>query len=250
MRKIFLAAMSTALFATSCNKFDDNLDLPEGYHFVTVMGVGVDPTDDSDTDNSTPAEVYFMLDSKETFIVTENKTKVDINDLKIGERVITGVTLTENVDDSYNYTAKLYEVVSVILGDNATVATEEESNAIEDHNLLYIAKAMTLTQGYLNLLVGIETEKVNDIKFYLVDNQYDEPKEEKEGYLNLELRYDCAGTEGKGSRYEGYVSFDMESYREKLSDMDGILLTLKTEKSGTLTVEVDSKDLFSDEELE
>lgn len=258
MKKTFLFALSAALLATSCSK-DDNankLDLPEGYCFATVMEVGVDPTADEDTDGDTDAddtvdaEIYFLLDSKETFIVTENISKTDLEDLKIGERVITGVTLTKNTDDSYNYTAKLYEVIDVIMGEDATVTTEEESAAIADDQFSYIAKDIALTQGYMNLLVGVETENFDKIKFYLVDNQFDEPAEENEDYLYLELRYDCAGDEGEGTKYEGYLSFDMESYRESLADMKGVLLRIKTEKSEIVTVEVDSKDLFADEDAE
>lgn len=257
MRKIFLSALSTILFATSCDTNDNNnFDFPDSYRFATVMSVEVEATTDTDEDanededDTTVAEIYFLLDTKETFIVTENISRTDLQDLEIGERVIMGVTLTECVEDSYDYTAKLYEVVTVLVGDDATVTTEEESDSIADHKLAYVAKDMTLSHGYLNIFVGLETENLEDIKFYLVDNQYDEPVEDKEGYLYLELRYDCAGEEGEGKGYEGYVSFDMAAYREKLTDMDGVLLRLKTDKSGTVTTLVDSKDLFSDSEAE
>ncbi len=252
MRKISLFAILAVLFTTSCNKNNDasKLDLPAGYCYATVMAVGVDPTSDddsdSDVDDNVDAEIYFMLDSKETFIVTENVSKTDLNDLKAGERVITGVTLEKNTDDSYKFTAKLYEVIDVELGESATVTNEAESLAIADDEFSYIAKDMILTRGYLNMLVGVQSENVDDVKFYLVDNKFDTPDDEDDDYLYLELRYDSAGEEGEGSNYEGYVSFDMESYRDELEGLDGILLRIKTKKSGTTTVKVDSIDLFED----
>lgn len=257
MKKSLLFALSAALFATSCFKDDDGhkLDLPESYYFATVMEVGVDPTavvedGDADADDTFDAEIYFLLDSKETFVVTKNISRTDLDDLEIGDRVVTGVTLAKCADDSYDYTAKLYDVIDVAVGENVTVTNEEESEALEDDRFSYIATDITLTKGFLNLFVGIQTEDLDAVKFYLVDNQFDEPLAEDDDYLYLELRYDSTGKQGAGLLYKGYLSFDMETYREQLADKDGVILRAKTDKSGEFTVKVDSDELFDAEVVE
>ncbi len=248
MKKFFLFALATALFATSCDKNDNNWDLPEGYGYVTVMKGNIDPASDDDSDDTTETEVYFQFDSKDTFVVTENISRLDLDDLEEGQRLIAGVTLTESTDGIYDFTAKLYEVIGVLVGNNVTVTTEEESDAIADNQFSMIATDISLTKGYLNFLVYFESENIGDVDFNLVTNTFDEPAETDEDYLNLELRFDRASDESVGPKYERYLSFDMESYRELLADKDGILLRVKTLKSGTITVKVDSKDLYPEVE--
>ncbi|MFI3298915.1 MAG: NigD-like C-terminal domain-containing protein [Rikenellaceae bacterium] len=248
MKKIFLFALSAMFLTTSCNRNNDfrfDFEYPDLYCFATVVAVDAQPATDSDQDgDENIADIYFRLDSQETFIVTENVSKTNLDDLEVGKRVITGVTLTDKSDSSYNYTAKLFEVVDVLVGQSLTITDEQQSDSIANHQLSYIAKDITLTLGYLNLLTGVVTEKQDDIKFYLVDNQCGE----KDAYLYLELRYDSASQEGKGTKVEQYVSFDMESYREQLEGKKGVILSVNTEKSGDTTVIVNSTDLFLDEE--
>ncbi|MFI3332685.1 MAG: NigD-like C-terminal domain-containing protein [Rikenellaceae bacterium] len=250
MKKFFLLAVSASLLATSCEK-DDNghkLDLPESYLYATIMSVDqATAFADEESDETVEHDIYFLLDNQEMFVVTENVSKVDYEDIAVGERVIAGVTLSEISDESYNYTAKLYDVKSVIVGENAVVTTEEESEAIADHKFSDIAEKITLENGYLNLLVAVDSEKVGDIQFYLVDNQIESVEKEGESYLNLELRYDSAGEDGKGTSYEKYVSFEMESYRDQLVDMDGVSLRIKNAKDEITSIEVKidpASDLF------
>ncbi|MFI3240836.1 MAG: NigD-like C-terminal domain-containing protein [Bacteroidales bacterium] len=237
MRKLFSYSLllATALFITSCDNNDD-WDLPQGYTFATVMEDSEDET------------IYFMMDNDESFVVTNNKTNIDLEKLEIGDRVVAGVTLVKDESAIYDYTADLYVVYMVRIGESVVVSTEEESDEIPDDKLSYVVSNISLTRGYLNLLAGYLTDNVEDVKFYLVENlvsddETDETSEEGE-YLNLELRYDNAYQDGNGNAYESYVSFDMESYRDRLEDMDGVKLRINTLKSGVITVTIKSYKLY------
>ncbi|MFR9524165.1 MAG: NigD-like C-terminal domain-containing protein [Rikenellaceae bacterium] len=250
MKQIFLfATLAAGLLATSCdNKSDSYTDVPEGYYFATVMEVGAEPATDQDTpqddDDAAEVELYFLLDSQESFIVTENVSKIEIEELTIGARVIAGATLEKNTDDTYNYTAKLYDAAVVVVGESVEVTTQEEDEAVANDAFAAVSTGITLTQGYLNLYVSITSEDVESAKFYLVENTFTENDDAKEDYLSLELRFDSAGEEGKGTKYNKYLSFDMSEYQEKLEGKDGVQLRIKTKTNESVTVEVDSKNLF------
>lgn len=175
MKKNILFALSAALLAASCEKNDSYYEnLPDIYLYATVMEVGVDPTsdddtqDDADQDDSAEPAIYFQLDNDETFVVAENVSQTDLEDLKVGERVIAGVSLSKDQEQDYTYIAKLYNVVPVWLGELATVTTEQESEDIANDALSYISNNITLTQGYLNLLVACKSVNIDNVKFYLV----------------------------------------------------------------------------------
>ncbi|MFR9649895.1 MAG: NigD-like C-terminal domain-containing protein [Rikenellaceae bacterium] len=249
MKKIFLLALSASLLTVSCDKSDDFdwSNRPQSYVYATVISVDADATDDDSNDEVVEGDIYFQLDSKETFVVTENLSKVDFEDLEVGMRLITGVTFSKSTDDIYDYTATLYEMVEVVLGERAEVSTKEESEAIADDEFSYIAADILLSRGYLNLFVGFQSEDIYKANVYLVDNNFDEPAETDDDYLNLELRFDSAGEEAKGDKYERYISFDMLPYREMLDGKKGVLLRVKTQKSGTISLKVNSKELFPED---
>lgn len=242
MKKTIFYSLFTlaALANTSC--MDDTGftgDLPERYTYATATQAvddAYEPIEDS---------IYFKMDNNEIFIIEENKSAVDYKKLAPGRRVITGVTLEDSNVEAYDYTAQLYEVITVVAGENKTVTTSEESDEIADQTLSYIATQNSLTQGYLNLFIGFATSKINDVEFYLVENLVASATSSSD-YLNLELRFDSAGNENSGQTYERYVSFDLESFREKLIDKEGINLRVKTLKSGTIDLEIDSKNLFTE----
>lgn len=249
MKKNLLLTLAVALFATSCTLENNNpqWDLPEAYAYATVIRNDATEATEDDSDDTVEAPVYFMLDNNKTFVVTDNNSSAKIEDLEHNQRIIAGVTITDSLTGQYDYEVKLYELVGVSVGENKTVSTEEENEAIADDQLTYVAKDISLTLGYLNLMVGLITDNVDDVEFYLVDNNSDPEAEEDEDYLSLELRFDRASKNTTGSKYEGYLSFDMESYRELLEGKKGIKLRLHTLTSGVAYIPVASKDLFIEE---
>lgn len=217
------------LFITSCNN-DNDWDWPEGYTFATVM---------EDTEDEA---IYFMMDNEQSFIVENNKSTVDINNLEVGQRVVVGITLYDDISGLYDYAADLYVVYAVKMGENVVVTTQEESDEIADDDFSYLVSNISLVNGYLNILAGYTTEDVDNVKFYLVENLVDaDEADSSSNYLDLELRYDNASSEdAKTSSYESYISFDMESFSDKLEGKSGVKLRVKTIKSGTITVTIDS----------
>lgn len=234
MRKFFSYSLllATALFVSSCDNNDD-WDLPRGYAFATVM-------EDAEDDVT-----YFMLDNDETFIVEQNKSNVDIDKLEDGQRVVAGVTLYEDDSAIYDYTADLYVIYRVIMGENVVVNNEAEADEIPDDRLAYVVDNMTLTRGYLNILAGFKTDDMDSVNFRLVENLVvDEDEKRDSDYLYLELRYDNGDSDSAAAGYESYVSFDMDAYREQLEDKEGIKLRIKTVKSGTITLTIKSFNLY------
>ncbi|MFI3248527.1 MAG: NigD-like C-terminal domain-containing protein [Rikenellaceae bacterium] len=240
-RSIFslFAVALVALFVTSCDKNDNEWDLPNLYTYATVMEV------EQSAQTTEASSIYFERDNGETFNIGENKSTADYSKLTVGERVVMGVTLLETDNETFDYTATLYELITVLMGEFKTVTTEEENEAIADDALDYIAKDATLTLGYLNLYVGFSAKSLEDIAFYLVENAIvDEATEDDGDYLALELRYDSNGADGAGTEYGRYVSFDMSEYSELLEGKDGISLRVLFDGDKTVEMEIDSKDLF------
>lgn len=253
MKKVFfyLLLAATPLSMTSCdNDNGQDWDRPESYAFATVMEVEAEKaSDEEEGDNKD--HLYFKLDNNLTFTVGENKSNADYSTLEAGERVIVGVTLCDSDSDEYDHSAELYDIEKVFLGQNIEVTTQEESDAIADHAATNVSKQATLTYGYLNLFVEFSSEDIKNVEFYLVENLIAEEADESEkSYLSLELRFDDASGDEKASatEYQSYVSFDMESYREKLEGKDGVALRVKTGDDKISEIEIDSTKLFPSEE--
>lgn len=243
MRKgiFYLFAVCAAMLVTSCDKFDSgDWDLPAGYAYATVKDAAVGVGLSQET-------VYFELDNGNTFYIGENKSSVDYSDFSANSRVLVGITLYDSDYTEYDYMAKLYGLASVLVGENETVNTDEESDAIADDKLLYMSTSVSLTRGYLNLYAYYETSDNENVKFYLVENTMEELDDEYDDYLYLELRFDDAVTSSSDETYDRYVSFNMESFQTQLEGKNGVILRVKTAASGTSKLIVDSYKLFDDE---
>ncbi len=241
MNKIILVAISALVLATSCNKQEGTQWWDWRYTYATVTAVG----DDSEGD------IYFLTDSNKSFVIIDNKSGFNTRDLDAGDRVITGVTIEEEEYDSYDYAVVLHDIVRVVTGESTTITTAEENERIKDDKLSYISTEITLTEGHLNLLVGFDSHDADDVEFYLVDNQYQGALATEEEYLNLELRYNRASKDGATiNRYERYLSFNVEEFKEVLEHKKGVKLRINTVKSGTTMVDVESTKLFPEDDIE
>lgn len=244
MKKFLIYSLFiSSLLLTSCLGSDDDYEYASYYTYATVMestDLPVPPSDDSDEDRY----IYFEADNNETFYVSENKSYFDIEDLTVGSRIIIGIDYDESLDLRFDYSAILYDIASVVVGEHSVVLSEEESDAIGDDLLSFVSTNIYLTAGYLNLYVGFEASKANDVVFRLVENLSVIPDETDSNYLNLELRFDRVTPSNVGSDYERYVSFDMEQYRARLESLDGIILRCRTDVSNIVYVTVDSDELY------
>lgn len=242
MKKLLVIPMLIiAALTSSCNNSDSNSNYANVYTYATIVE---DLTQDSG--------VSFETDNGESFYVINNYTTATLSKLIVGARIITGVRIDNSVEDlgSYDYAVDLYEIIGVKVGETTTITTETENDDMADDQFSFILKNITLMYGYLNLYVGFQSEEVNDVEFYLVDNTYVTPDETESGYLNLELRYNSGGESGEGSLYETYLSFSVEDFRTQLEGMDGIILRIKTDTSDEIYVTIDSELIFGDDDDE
>lgn len=230
MKKMILSSLiaAMALLVTSCNS-DKELDLPNYYVYATLL-------DKSDS-------YSFAMDDSKTFIVSETRVSVNSSYLTVGSRYVVGVTFSEpEADSSYDYSAVTYDIIEVAMGDCRVVTDQSESDDIADDEFSYISTAVSLSYEYLNLLVGYKTDNLSGANFYLVENQMENT--EIGNLLYLELRYDSATTSTTGVNYESYVSFNMNSFRDKLEGKSGIVLRINTLISGVQDIEIDATNLF------
>lgn len=244
MKKLLFGTVvsAMAILNTSClDNGDYNEYLPELYTYATVSKSSENATSEQD---SLSTDIYFTMDNNQTFAISENKSSIDYKKLSVGRRVITGVTLKSSYEETFDYTATLFEVVDVVSGKNRVVVTQSESDAIRNDYLSFIATTATLTNGYLNIYAGFSAMSQEIVDFYLVENLTGEitPGGANSDYLNLELRFSRA-TNGSVN-FEKYISFDMESFREKLEGKKGINLSVKTLKSGDFDMKINSTSLF------
>ncbi len=246
----YLLLAATSISVTSCDN-DNGIDTqkPEIYSFATVKEIAAEKASDEEAKEES---IYFLMDSQKSFIVAENKSSVDYSSLEEGDRVIAGVTLEKHTDDTYDYSAELYEIIKVILGESQIINSSEELEQMANDAVEGVSKSASLTQGYLNLYVEYTTEDTSKVEFHLIENcvaqPVDEGQTDDEEYLSLELRYNSSSEEGEGKKYTSYVSFDVESLRESLEGKTGISLRINAGDEEAVEMEIDSKDLFEDKE--
>lgn len=237
MKKILLtAAIAATTLLSSCTDIGESSNTISLYTYSTVTEATKQKYD-----------LYFVTDNNVEFYIQDNRTDTPISDLTVGERMVTGVTIDRNLQESSGiYPASLLEIYPVMEGYYSIVNNDTENSAIADDKLTFIISNMSLYEGYLNMYVGYETTNSDNAKFYLVENLATEPEESIHGYLNLELRYDNGAVDGSDStakEYEGHLSFDMSPFMTKLEDMSGIVLRVKTDKSDIVNIRVDGSNL-------
>ncbi|MFI3259996.1 MAG: NigD-like C-terminal domain-containing protein [Rikenellaceae bacterium] len=247
MKKFLLpSALLAASLVTSCDKFDAN----DTYITLRTYAVAV-------ADKNQDSGISFVADTDESFFITENLSKTDISEIPVGERLITGVRLSNSQIDGYDFQAVLYETFEVLVGTTATITTEAEHDALADDTLASLYSSIDLSLGYLNILATYNTDNEEGVEFFLVDNQYDVSDSAEPTYLDLELRYNAATdsvTSGDDlgddvKMYEDYVSFDMRPFLSRMEGMVGVRLSIKTEKSGNIYVKVLANNLYDEDDL-
>ncbi len=239
MKKFLLL---TALFATtllsSCFKSNDDVnDYPNFYAYVTAV--------ESSTANY---GMTFKLDSDDSFYVSDNRTYYTLSKFEDGDRFIAAVRLEDSNDTNYDFSAILYNLIGVKLGEFDTIETEEQNEEFADDPFMSIHSEITVKNGFMNLYVEYSSEKIEDSKAYLVENLATTPDETKVGYINMELRLDAANPDNKGTSHEGYLSFNMEEIRETIEGTDGIMLRVKGLDDEYAYVKIALDDPFGEEE--
>ncbi len=244
MKKVYLIASTVlaSLLLSSCMDKSSNGGVYTVCSYATVH-----------QDDSVEAGVYLETDSDEKLYIVENKSDKKLDELEDLARVVAIVGIEESQKEDFDYTAILFDVLDVTLGEVVTVETKEQDEAIGDDKFAFVLNQLTLYKGYLNLYVGYQSEDEDNAKFYLVNNTVTEPDLSLEGYVSLELRYDNASPASdevsisEDKVHEGYLSFDVESLRDELEDKKGVVLCIKTQKSGTINLKVDAVNLFEEE---
>lgn len=263
MKPATLIAAILGLFVfISCNAGDDTPE-PGSYAdsaaYATIYLIdSAEATDDEDDseddseDNSDEEKYYFKTDNGIKLFLVDNTITAKY-DLVEGKRIIIYFSAIEDYSKEGNetlegalygcdYGLRLFGVREVHASTAAVVTTEEEEDAIEDHAISYLYNNISFGGNYINLLLGARADDIDDVRFYLVDNQFEAPSKSYEGYLNLELRYDRGTDEAMGLTYEEFVSLDVTPFEEQLEGMDGVLLRVVTLNSGTVYIKVDIKD--------
>ncbi len=244
MKQTILLTALISLFAfTSCNNDDPKPGTyPDKAAYATISVV--ESLEDSDEE-----VYYFTTDDGEKLFLTENKlpTKYEFENLK---RVAVYYTVIEDYSKEGSEALagaaydcdrgiRLFGIRGVFTSESVDVTTEDESAEYPDHILSHVYRNIGYSNNYINLLAGFQADDIDDVKFYLVNNTFETPKETKEDYLNLELRYDRGSDEELGYTYEEYVSLNIEEYKTLLEGKKGVLLRLKTKESGTIFVKID-----------
>lgn len=241
MKKILLICALVTALATSCVK--KNVGPTE---FKSTYMLTVCESDDQEFG------LYFESDTHETLRVIANNTTQDLTELENGARIAVLGIVDKSTTDDFDYTIEVFNIFDVIEGEYVAVDDAEADAAIADDNLSYIFSSVGLYKGYLNMLVGYKTADVENVKFRLVTNNVTEPETTEEGFLNLELRYDDASSDDdadvkattSAKEYDDYLSFDLEPIRDLLEGKDGIILRIKSVKSGTKYIKLESKNIY------
>ncbi len=238
----FSAVILTAMMLKSCINNDDPTNYTTMYTYATVC-----------EDEQQESGVSFVTDYGLTFYVTTNFSDTDLKDLEAGERKMTYVKLEASQYTGYSYSATLNSMSDVTMGECLTVETEEENEELADYPITYFQTSANASVGYLNISIGIESDDIENAKFYLVENLSEESESEDEdseettnNYLNLELRIDNNNNSGKGQEYQQYITFLLEPFRTQLKDKYGITLRLNTEKDDIIYYTISSTQLFAD----
>ncbi len=254
MKRLFLLATIFSAFAlTSCNETSNKEwgTYPDSAAYVTTHIV--ESLDDPDVD-----KYYFETDKGNKIFLADNQMTTSYKFVE-GERLVAYFALTEDYSKEADkllegaaydcdYGFRLFEIVKVYTSKAEEVTTEEQSDAIADQAVAYIYKSISYSYGYINMVAGFKTPKLDDIQLYLVENLSTDPDETKKDYLNLELRYDSGSEQLTGSTYEVYASLSLEPFAEQLVGKKGVLLRVRTSSSDVVNVAIDIEDEDEDED--
>ncbi len=244
MKRLFLLPLlAVATLFTSCDKETNSQGTyPEYVAYATTLLVE-EPTlsdEDSDDDDDDEKEYYYVLDNGTKLLLGDDSMLITYKPEE-EQRIILYYSIIEEFEDDAEYDAsiRLFGVNYVLVGEGATVDTDEESLEIADHALTYIYSNISVSNNYINLVGAYQADVPSKVKIYVVENNAKESDKQEEGYLNLELRYDRDGDEAIGSTYEQYMSLDISSFATQLEGKEGIILRAKTVKSGTVYLKID-----------
>ncbi len=246
MKQHFLLTAILSIFTlTSCSLDDDYVE-PGTYPDRSLYATTCITPNLEDEDEQ---EYIFVTDSGQKLFLSDNQITGDyeFEDQKrliiyfalIEDYSAEGSETLEGAEYDCEYGLRLFGINEVLMSETVTVNTEDESAALADHAISYIYDSISFSYNHINMLAGLRADKIGEIGLYLVENLAVAPEETKDNYLNLELRYDRGTDEAMGSTYERYVSLNLDSFAERLEDMDGIILRARTLNGGTIYITLD-----------
>ncbi len=245
-RSILFTTLLSALLFVSCD-LGGQTNAPGSYAdsaaYVTTHIIESEEEDGED-------KYYFETGNGYKFFLTDNAMTYEF-DFVDEQRAIIYFALIEEYDEGSelegaaydcDFGLRLFSAYEVHVSQSATVESEEESEAIPDHAISYIYDSVGYAFDYINMVAGVRADDLDDINFYLVENLYEESEGSKEGYLDLELRYDRATKEAMGNTYDQYISLDLKPFAEQLKGKKGVMLRAVTLNSGTIYITIDIKE--------
>lgn len=220
---LFILAAFTAIGFTSCN--DSDGDYPRSWAFATVKTL----------ENN---DYYFVLDDGKT-AYPGDKSRIGAYQAEEDGRAIIYFNLQKTPVESYDYNIALYLVQDIYSGETQTVASQEELDELADAPTSFLGSR--LNSNYLNLGVGFNASDLSKHTFKLVYFPDAEiaPDNKREGYVNMELRRDANGDEGRYNYEDRYVSFKLDAFEELLKDKEGIILRVHTRLNGVKYIKID-----------
>ncbi|MFI3332270.1 MAG: NigD-like C-terminal domain-containing protein [Rikenellaceae bacterium] len=247
MKHHFLLTALLCLFTLSSCSLDDDYVEPGTYPDRSLYAtINITPNlEDEDEE-----EYIFVTDSGQKLFLSDNKLTGDY-EFEDQKRIIIYFALIEDYDAegaealkgaAYDceYGLRLFGIQEVKSSETVIINTQEENEALADHAISYIYDSINYSYNHINMLAGLRADKIDEVGIYLVENLAVEAEEQKENYLNLELRYDRGTDEAMGSTYERYVSLNLDQFAERLESMDGIILRARTLNGGTIYVTLDN----------
>ncbi|MFI3285221.1 MAG: NigD-like C-terminal domain-containing protein [Rikenellaceae bacterium] len=252
MKHPFLLTLLLSVFTlTSCNSDSDSPEpgtYPDSAAYVVTQIT-------QNLEDETAEEYIFLTDKGDKLFLVDNQLAGDYEFADLS-RIIIYFAIIEDYSKEGNeelegaaydcdYGVRLFSLNEVLSSETAIVTTEEESDAIADHAISYIYNSISVDENYINLAAGLRYDKLANIKLYLVENLSTDPEESEEGFLNLELRYDRGTDEAMGSTYDQYISLSLADFKERLEDMDGIILRAVTLSSGTINIKLEKSETKS-----
>ena len=238
MKKALFILPAFAALSIACNDDDNSYNYPSAGAFVTARTIDTTPTTGEESGES---DFYFELDNGKTMSVVPNSVS-DVYEVTDEARSVIFFDFEEPVVEGYDYTILMRSFRDVIVGEVTTITTEQEDQDTPDNTLSFVNVDISLANDWLNLYVGYISEDADAAQFRLVKNDYTEPDETVDGYLNLELRFERGGSDSIAPSYEDYVSFDVSSLSSELEGKEGILLKIITLRSGETFVKVNKAE--------
>ncbi|MFI3324045.1 MAG: NigD-like C-terminal domain-containing protein [Rikenellaceae bacterium] len=246
MKHLFLIASLFSLVAlTSCDLGDDSQvsgTYADSAAYLTACVV-------ENIDDATKKEYYFLTDYDTKIFLADNQMTTTVA-FSEGQRIIGYFALIESyLDDEgsllegaaygCDYGMRLFDMSEVYTSESITVTTDEEEALLPDQSLLYVYDSVGYSYDYINFTAGVMCENLGNMKLYLVENLSQFTTILTTDYLNLELRFDSGSEDGVGTQSDVYISLDTSDFAEQLESKNGIIVSVPTTNSGTISIQVD-----------